>query len=438
MNILYIHTHDSGRYIQPYGYPVPTPNLMNLAEEGVLFRQAYCAGPTCSPSRAGLLTGMAPHSCGMTGLAHLGFKLNDYNQHLVNFLNGQGYETVLCGIQHEAPDSGMIGYRKILNAGDDTKFNSKSGPDWDISNAKRVVEYLKEKKDRPFFLSFGMFNTHRPYPENDGSVNPGYVMPPFPIYDSRESREDMAQYCVSAKIADQCVGIVMEGLEQSGLAQDTLVIFTTDHGIAFPKMKCTLYDTGIGVSLIMKMPGCGKKGIQIDSLVSQVDVFPTICDMIHADHPEGLQGRSLLPLLTGEADRTRDEIFSEVTFHVNYEPMRCVRTERYKLIKFFDSYSNIAYANIDDSLSKEFLLKSGYLNCKREKDMLFDLYFDPVERVNLIENEEYREIHEDLSKRLEAWMRETGDPLLKGKIRKPEGAVVKKLTCISPKDQEIE
>ena len=114
MNILYLHTHDTGRYIQPYGYAVSTPNLMNLAREGTLFRQAYCAGPTCSPSRAGLLTGMSPHSCGMLGLAHRGFRLYDYHQHLARFLGDHGYETVLCGVQHEAPDPGMIGYRKNI------------------------------------------------------------------------------------------------------------------------------------------------------------------------------------------------------------------------------------------------------------------------------------------------------------------------------------
>ena len=90
-NILYLHSHDTGRYIQPYGYAVPTPNLQRLAEEGVLFRQAFCASPTCSPSRAALLTGMFPHVNGMLGLAHFGFTLNDYSQHIVHTLRRAGY-----------------------------------------------------------------------------------------------------------------------------------------------------------------------------------------------------------------------------------------------------------------------------------------------------------------------------------------------------------
>src|ERR1700685_2955512 len=89
-NILYIHSHDSGRYLQPYGYAVPTPNLMGLASAGVVFRQAFSAAPTCSPSRASLLTGAYPHNNGMLGLAHRGFALNDYKQHMLHTLRGAG------------------------------------------------------------------------------------------------------------------------------------------------------------------------------------------------------------------------------------------------------------------------------------------------------------------------------------------------------------
>ena len=118
-NILYVHSHDTGRYIQPYGHAVPTPNLQKLAEAGVLFRQAFCAGPTCSPSRAALLTGQCPHSSGMTGLAHRGFRLNDPKQHLVHTLRAAGYTAVLAGIQHVAngKDVESLGYDKMINSG---------------------------------------------------------------------------------------------------------------------------------------------------------------------------------------------------------------------------------------------------------------------------------------------------------------------------------
>lgn len=83
-NILYIHSHDTGRSIQPYGYPATSPNLQRLAEQSVVFRQAFCAQPTCSPSRGALLTGMFPHNNGLIGLAHMCFSLNDYRQHIIH------------------------------------------------------------------------------------------------------------------------------------------------------------------------------------------------------------------------------------------------------------------------------------------------------------------------------------------------------------------
>src|SRR5215468_12267231 len=103
-NILYIHSHDTGRYLQPYGHAVPAPNLQRLANQGVLFRKAFNAAPTCSPSRASLLTGMCPHSNGMFGLAHRAFVLNDYRQHILHTLRPAGYYSALFGVQHIAKD----------------------------------------------------------------------------------------------------------------------------------------------------------------------------------------------------------------------------------------------------------------------------------------------------------------------------------------------
>src|SRR5579885_602092 len=109
-NILYIHSHDTGRYIQPYGWNVPTPSLQKLASEGILFRRAFSAAPTCSPSRASLLTGHCPHNNGMLGLAHRGFSLNDYSQHILHWLRPHGYRSTLIGVQHIAKDPQVIGY----------------------------------------------------------------------------------------------------------------------------------------------------------------------------------------------------------------------------------------------------------------------------------------------------------------------------------------
>lgn len=434
MNIIYMHTHDTGRFIEPYGYKVSTPNLMKLASQGTLFRQAYCAGPTCSPSRSALLTGMAAHSCGMTGLAHRGFKLKDYKDHIANFLNENGYETALCGVQHEAPRDEMIGYQRILHSPDE----NKNSVEWDILNTKKVVDYLGEKKDKPFFLSFGMDNTHRVYPKDYKGIDPDYVIPPFPIHDNKDTREDMARFMTSVSLVDKCVGNVLKALEELNLENDTLVIYTTDHGIAFPKMKCTLYDTGIGVSLIMKYPGNKKAGRALDSLVSQIDIFPTICDLLGLEKPHRLQGKSIMPILNGEAHEVRDQIFAEINYHAAYEPTRCIRTQRYKYIKSFGDNLDFVPVNMDNSPSKDFFLNSGFLKGKKDREMLFDLYLDPVERVNLVDDPSYKDVYNSLVHKLDQWMEETEDPLLSGRVEKPEGAVINKATCISNEEQDFE
>ena len=100
MNVLYLNTHDIGRYLQTYGYPVHTPNLLRLSREGMAFTQMYCASPTCSPSRGAMLTGQYPHNNGLIGLSHRGFRING-KHHLANYMKQHGYETVLSGVQHE-------------------------------------------------------------------------------------------------------------------------------------------------------------------------------------------------------------------------------------------------------------------------------------------------------------------------------------------------
>jgi arylsulfatase A-like enzyme len=278
-----------------------------------------------------------------------------------------------------------------------------------------------------------MYNTHRSFPKADKEIESDYVMPPWPMYDSEENRQDMAKFMTSVKVVDKCIKIVLDSLRETGLEEETLIIFTTDHGIAFPKMKSTLYDTGLGVSLILKYPGNPKQGEIVDALISQLDIFPTICDLLDLKQPDWLEGNSMVPLLEDEEEKIRDEVYGEVTFHAAYEPMRCIRTDRYKFIKFFGDHEEVVPANIDDSPSKEFLVAAGHLEEPRDKEMLFDLHLDPVERSNLVGNDRYEDIYKDLKRRLLDWMEKTDDPLLKeGQVDKPEGAVVTSRESISP------
>jgi len=413
-NILYIHSHDSGRYVEPYGHAIPTPNIRALAERGTLFRQAFCGGPTCSPSRACLVTGSWAHSNGMLGLAHRGFKLRDYGQHLVNHIRGAGYISTLIGIQHIHRDPGVIGFDRIIDA--------------ESNRAEHVipaaVEHLKSGPEQPFFLSVGTSETHRAYHEPGPTEDPGYTMPPAPIPDTPETRADMASFKASARIFDEGVGRVLDALEESGMAENTLVICTTDHGIAFPHMKCKLYEGGIGVMLIMSGPGGFGGGRVIDSLVSQIDIYPTICDLLELDVPGWVQGRSMMPLIRGEVDEINEQIFAEVTYHAAYEPQRAVRTRRWKYIRRFGDRDRPVLCNVDNSPSKTVWMDHGWGDRDVAREELFDLVFDPNEAHNLAGDPSHLDVLEDMRNRLDTWMRSTDDPLLKGPVPAPSGAVI--------------
>lgn len=428
-NILYIHSHDTGRWIEPYGYPVPTPNLMRLAQEGVMFRNAFCAGPTCSPSRAALLTGQTPHSCGMLGLAHRGFRLNDYSQHLVQVLRREGWHTVLSGIQHEADHHAgepwkTIGYDECL-----TTHN-------DLSHIE-AARFLLKKPQTPFFLSVGFHETHHELPPASPRFNPDFTKP-FPgIPDTPATRTDMARFQTSALILDQKIGHVLGALEAAGLAQDTLVICTTDHGVPFPNMKCTLRDDGTGVMLILRLASVFEGGKPCDALVGHIDIVPTLCELLGIEHPHTFQGKSLLPLVRGEVEEIHKEIFGEVNFHAAFEPMRSIRTKTHKyIVRLLPDLSPVL-PNCDNSASKAAKVESGWRNRLYAREELYDLVADPEETRNLIADPAYESVLQHLRARLKTWMEETGDPALSGKIVAPPGAVVTPQASDSPKQGEV-
>lgn len=423
-NILYIHSHDTGRYIQPYGHAVPAPALQKLAEEGVLFRQNFCINPTCSPSRAALLTGCYPHENGMTGLAHRGFSLNDYGQHIVHTLKKAGYQSALAGVQHIAHKTGerepwqIIGYDRHLGS----------------DGCKGAVEFLEKAPEEPFFLAVGFDQTHREFPSiEEAPDDPRYCLPPAPLPDTPETREDMVRYKASARILDRKIGDVLGALERSGKADNTLVICTTDHGIAFPRMKCNLHDSGIGVLLIMRNPDGFSGGKVVDGMVSHLDIFPTICELAGVDKPDWLRGKSLLPLISGEAREIHDELFFEINYHAAYEPMRAVRTKRWKYIRRFDGRKRTVLANYDDGLSKTVWLEQGWQGRQIAEEMLFDLCFDPNETDNRAGDPACKAVLDEMRGRLERWMIETKDPLLDGSVPAPEGAQINSADDISPK-----
>src|SRR4051794_33910319 len=258
----------------------------------------------------------------MMGLAHRGWSLRDYSHHIVHALRDAGYRSVLIGEQHIAKEPEIIGFDEVMKI-PTTRVETV---------APLAMEVLARKQDRPLFLSVGFFETHREFLGPGSLRDVHYSQPPPNLPDAPEVRADLAAFKASARSLDHGVGMVLNALDMAGLADDTLVIFTTDHGMPFPGAKATLYDRGLGVMLILRGPGV-HSGRVSNALVSHLDVYPTVCDQIGIAPPDFLQGVSLLPLLRGESTKVRDEIFAGMTWHAAYEPQRAIRTERFKYIR---------------------------------------------------------------------------------------------------------
>jgi N-sulfoglucosamine sulfohydrolase len=413
-NILYLHSHDTGRYVQPYGEPVPMPNVQALADQGVLFRQAFCAAPTCSASRACLLTGQYGQSNGMLGLAHRGWSLRDYSHHIVHTLRKVGYTSVLVGEQHISKEPDVIGYDEVMKI-PTTRVETV---------APLAMEVLRRKRERPLFLSVGFFETHREFLGPGSLRDVHYSKPPNNLPDTPAVRADVAAFKASARSLDHGVGMVLNQLDASGLMDDTLIIFTTDHGMPFPGAKATLFDRGLGVMLILRGPAPFNGGRVLDSLVSHIDVYPTVCEYLGIERPPFLEGVSLLELLRGQSTNAREEIFAGSTWHAAYEPQRAIRTERHKYIRRWGDRKTPVLPNTDDGPSKDLLLAAGWANREIPKEQLYDLLYDPNEADNRLDDPAYAEVLADLSARLERWMQDTSDPLLAGHVDPPPGVEI--------------
>jgi arylsulfatase A-like enzyme len=411
-NILVVITHDTGRHLGCYGRKVDTPNLNKLAEEGVLFTNFFCSAPQCSPSRASLLTGRYPHNHGLIGLTHRGFRLNADEPLLPALLAQAGYSTVLFGFQHESPDPYLLGYQKV--------FKAKSNSCLDVTPL--VLDFLAKEPEEPFFTMIGFSETHRPFPEYNGPVEDVEGLPYLP--DVEDVRRDVAALNILVRRVDEKVGEILDAVDDANLRDNTLVIFTTDHGIAFPGAKATLYDPGIEIAMIMRGPFGFEGGKRIDAMLTNLDVAPTILDICGIPIPEKMQGKSMLPLIRGESDRLYDRVFVEQTYHAAYDPIRGVRTARFKYIRSFEKRPFWFPPNVDGGLSKEVARRLGYFSKPRPPEMLFDLHADPVERRNLAYDPEYADVLNYMRKQLERWMRETDDPLLRGFVPPPRGARV--------------
>jgi arylsulfatase A-like enzyme len=424
-NILLIHCHDLGRFLGTYAVPtVVTPHLDALAAEAAVFEAAFATAPHCSPARASLFTGSYPQTNGVLGLTHdpFGWDLKEPGAHLAHRLGSFGYRTELVGVHHESrvlPDelvATRLGFDRVRTGGDRDVVVARTIDALDRSRATGAPFYLQvgfhephrtpSKKDQPGVMGF-LGDAVRP----DSSL--GVTVPPY-LRDDVGAREEIAELQGAVHHMDEGVGRILAHLDALGLRDDTIVVFTTDHGLALPRAKCTLYDPGLEVALMVRVPGRDTwAGRRLRALVSHVDVLPTLFELAGLPRPSDVEGTSLVPLV--EADRTvRDYTFGQLTHHTYYDPKRSVRSTGHKLVANFanapramDPTQSWVHRSLPADLSGPTIASSPELE-------LYDLERDPLEMDNRAGDPAYGAPLAELATALLGWMRDTDDQLLTG------------------------
>jgi arylsulfatase A-like enzyme len=216
------------------------------------------------------------------------------------------------------------------------------------------------------------------------------------------------------------MGRVLDALDANGHAATTLVVCTPDHGPAGPRMKSCLTDDGHGVFLLMRGPGGFTGGRAIDALVSQIDIAPTIYELLGIQRPSWVEGISMLPLVRGETEGIRDAVYGELTYHWAYKPVRSVRTARYRYLRRFYRDWRCDLANNMNTPAKIERVRRGAYDGVPPAEALYDLALDPCEVRNRIDDPALAEVAADLRGRLDQWMKDTADPLLDGPVPLPD------------------
>ncbi len=451
-NIVLFVTDDQSQDIGAYGNDaIRTPNMDRLAQEGVIFRNAFCTTASCSASRSVILTGLHNHLNGHYGHQHSyhHFSAFDRVRSLPVRLTEAGYATIRIGKYHVAPEE-VFKFETTLNG------NARNP----VQMANQVRAHLQEvDRAQPFFLYFCTSDPHRsggrredlphrpnPFgnrPEGYEGVaseyyDPAKVVVPNFLPDTPVSRAELAMYYESISRIDAGLGQLVDNLKAMGEYDNTVIIFTSDHGMAFPGAKTTLYEPGMRVPMIVKTPETAQttpaeatNAAQRENgaYLSHVDLAPTILDFAQAygqpnNARKDFHGRSWAKVLNAkQVPKEWNTVYASHTFHEiqMYYPMRVVHTDRYKLIW------NIAYQlpypfasdlwaaptwqdryeKGDDTLYGKRTVNQ-YIH--RAQFELFDLANDPDETRNLALEEDYADLLNNMKADLKQFQRQTKDP----------------------------
>jgi N-sulfoglucosamine sulfohydrolase len=402
---------------------VRTPTFDRLAREGALFTYAFTASPSCTPSRAALLTGQAIHRLDDSG--NLWSTLPRAHAVYPDLLEAAGYKVGYTG-------KGW-GPGRVEPGGRD---RNPAGPQF-----KSFDEFLQQRPaGAPFCFWFGSTDPHRPYTPGSGAGLPGgavAVRVPSFLPDTPEVRGDLLDYYFEVERFDRDVGSLLQALERAGELENTIVIMTSDNGMPFPRAKANVYDAGARMPLAIRWPAGFKGGVEVGALVSLADIAPTLLEAAGERVPAVMTGRSLLPLVRGETQPGRDRVFIERERHANVRrgdlsyPVRAIRTRDYLYIRNFrpdlwpagdpELYFAVGpFGDIDGGPAKSVLLdRRGdtaiarffqLATAKRPAEELYHLGSDPQQITNVVERAEHQAARRRLRAELETWMRDTADP----------------------------
>jgi len=424
-NILFIIGDDWGwPHASAYGDKVvKTPNFDRIAREGVLFTNAYVVSPSCTPSRAAMLTGQTVHRLEDGGNLW-GILPKKYDVY-TDILEAAGYR-----VGHTRKGWGP---GSLEGSG---RMRNPAGPQF-----KSFEEFDKGTPEgTPFCFWFGSQDPHRPYVEGAAlrsGMKLGDVIVPAFLPDTPEVRSDILDYYFEIERLDREVGEMLKMLETAGKLENTIVMFTSDNGMPFPRAKANIRDSGTRVPLAVRWGAAVKGGRVIDDFVSLSDVAPTFLEAAGLKPLETMTGQSLVGLLKGKRQPNRDRVFLERERHANVRrgdfsyPVRAVRTKEFLYVRNLRPdrwpggdpeyyYAVGPYGDVDNSPTKDVLLHrrddkliSRYFHlafAKRPAEELFDLTRDPAQLTNVSDQPRYAAHKRRLRSELDRWMVKTGDP----------------------------